>query len=52
MKSNAAVVAAQLSLSAILLKKAEIVGENLKGPVKILDFILWLVIIAFGRISQ
>jgi hypothetical protein len=44
--------AAQRSLSAILLKKAEIAGENLKEPVKFLDFILWLVIIAVGRISQ
>jgi len=35
-----------------LLKKAETAGENLKEPVKFLDFILWLDIIAFGRISQ
>jgi len=40
------------SLIALLLKKAEIAGENLKGPVNFLDFILRLVIIAFGRISQ
>lgn len=46
------VPADQRSFSALHLKKAGIAGENLKEPVKFLDFIFRLVIIAVGRISQ